>query len=49
MPGNSIKLNTDKIELIWTDSRLHLSLLGGCGPAVRAVSSVVTEEQSDDV
>ena len=41
MSANRLKLNTDKTELLWTGSRHHLSLLGGCGPSVQLGDDVI--------
>ena len=41
MSANSLKLNTDKTELVWTGSRHNLSLLGGCSPSLQLGDDVI--------
>jgi len=41
MSANRLKLSTDKKELLWTGSKYNLSVLEGCGLALRLGSDVV--------
>jgi len=47
MSANRLKLNTNKIELVWTGSRHKLNLLEGCSPSLQYGDDVI--KRSDHV
>ena len=46
MSANRRKLNTEKSELLWSESRHSLSLLTGCGPPLQLGADTVTAQDN---
>ena len=41
MSANRLKLNADKIEILWVGSRHKLDTFGGCAPSLQLCANVI--------
>jgi len=49
MSANHLKLNADKIVMLWAGTKHSLSLLGGCGPSLQLGEGEDTVTASEHV